>query len=74
MQRLFGPERLAEQIGNRVAERIYRWSTRDYAKLGPQPGTTPIERLFFHSLETYAEYGDGTPHFFFFALVQNSRK
>jgi very-short-patch-repair endonuclease len=62
MPRLFGPERLAEQVGNYVADRVYRWSTTSERYFVPTPGTTPIEKLLFHSLEAYCEYSDVEPH------------
>jgi len=57
MERVFGHERLAQQVGEMVAAQVYRGSTSDYrGALGGKVGTTPIENLFLYALDAYCEY------------------
>lgn len=57
MDRLFGHERLAQQVGEMVAAKIYGRSSSDYrsALLGGF-GTTVIEKVFLYALEAFCEY------------------
>src|SRR6202043_3072127 len=56
MQQVFGHERLAQQIGELVAAKVYKGSTSDYLSLFGEVGTTEIEKLFLYALDAFCEY------------------
>jgi very-short-patch-repair endonuclease len=57
MERVFGHERLAQQVGEMVAAQVYKGSTSDYrSALFGEAGTTEIEKLFLYALDAYCEY------------------
>ena len=56
MVRLFGHERLAQQIGEAVSAKVYQGSTSDYKGALFAQVATPIENLFIYALDAYCEY------------------
>src|SRR5882672_6921550 len=57
MPQEFGHERLAQQVGEMVAAKVYEGSTSDYkSALFTEVGTTEIEKLFIYALDAYCKY------------------
>lgn len=57
MKHLLGHERLAQQVGEMVAAKVYDRSSSDYrSALFGEFGKTQIEKLFLYALEAFCEY------------------
>lgn len=58
MERLFGRECLAQQVGELVSAKVYETSTLDTWSIFGGVGTTEIDKLFVYALDAYCKYDD----------------
>lgn len=61
MAKVFGIDRLAQQVGEHVAAEVHHRVTTDWRAANGYTtvGTTPIEKLFFYALEARVEFCEG---------------